>query len=130
MIDEERIKLMTRMASYEKEEHKKNKAIISFFKSDYVSLQMVETTVASTIAFAVIFALYVLYDFDLFMKEIYKMDMFGFVKIVLVIYAVFMLISLVVTYVLSMYRYNRAMQCTKRYHSDLKKMSRIYDKEE
>ena len=36
MVNEERIKLMTRMAAYEKEEHKKNKKIVSFFKSDYI----------------------------------------------------------------------------------------------
>ena len=30
MVNEDRIKLMTRMAAYEKEEHKKNKTIVSF----------------------------------------------------------------------------------------------------
>ena len=71
MVNEDRIKLMTRMAAYEKEEHKKNKNIVSFFKSDYISMQMLKSVVSTTIAFGIIFSLYVLYDFEVFMKEIH-----------------------------------------------------------
>ena len=64
MVNEERIKLMTRMAAYEKEGHKKNKLIVSFFKSDYISMQMLKSVISSTIAFIIMFVLYVLYDFE------------------------------------------------------------------
>ena len=130
MVNEERIKLMTRMAAYEKEEYKKNKAIVSFFRSDYISLHMLKTTIASTTAFAIIFALYVLYDFELFMQDIYKMDLFEFAKSVVILYLIFLGITYVFTYVLSLYRYNKAMQSTKLYHTNLKKLSRIYGEEE
>ena len=126
MVNEERIKLMTRMAAYEKEEHKKNKKIVSFFKSDYISMQMLKSIVATTIAFAIVFGLYVLYDFEVFMKEIYRMDMFEFAKSVIIIYVIFLSIMLVITYVVSLYRFNKALQSTKLYYANLKKMSRIY----
>ena len=80
MVNEDRIKLMTRMAAYEKDEHKKNKKIVSFFKSDYISMQILKSIVYTTIAFAIMFGLYVLYDFEIFMKEIYQMDIFEFAK--------------------------------------------------
>ena len=130
MVNEDRVKLMARMAAYEKEEHKKNKMIVSFFRSDYISMQMLKTVVCTTIAFAVMFGLYVLYDFELFMKEIYRMDMFEFIKSVIVIYGIFLAVMLVVTYVLSLYQYNKALQNTKRYYTNLKKLSCIYDKQE
>lgn len=130
MVNEERIKLMTRMAAYESGEHKRNKNIVSFFKSDYISMQIIKSVIASTIAFAIVFGLYVLYDFELFMKEIYKMDMFDFVKNVLIIYLIFLGIVSVITYVVSLYEYNKALQSTKLYYSNLKKMSRIYGEEE
>ena len=126
MVNEERIKLMTRMAAYEKEEHRKNKKIVSFFKSDYISMQMLKSIVATTIAFAIMFGLYVLYDFEVFMKEIYRMDMFEFAKSVIVIYVIFLVVTLVTTYVVSLYRFNKALQSTKLYYANLKKMSRIY----
>ena len=61
MVNEERIKLMTRMAAYEKEGHKKNKIIVSFFRSDYISMQMLKSVIATTIAFGIMFGLYILY---------------------------------------------------------------------
>lgn len=130
MVNEERIKLMTRMAAYEKEEYKKNKAIVSFFRSDYISMQMIKSVVASTIAFAIIFGLYVLYDFELFMKDIYKMDLFDFAKSVIIVYLIFMGIITIITFIVSLYHYNKAAQSMKLYYSNLRKMSRIYGGEE
>ena len=130
MVNEERIKLMTRMAAYEKEEHKKNKKIVSFFKSDYISMQTLKSIVYTTIAFAIMFGLYVLYDFEIFMKEIYQMDIFEFAKSVIIVYGIFMGIILVITYVVSLYQYKRAIQSTKLYYANLKKLSKIYGAEE
>ena len=130
MVNEDRIKLMTRMAAYEKEEHKKNKTIVSFFRSDYISMQMLKSVVSTTIVFAIMFGLYVLYDFEVFMKEIYQMDMFEFAKSVIIIYVIFLGVILLITYVVSLYRYNRALQSTKLYYANLKKLSRIYGEQE
>lgn len=130
MLNEERIRLMTRMAVYEKGEHKKNKKVIGFFKSDYVSMQMLKSVIASTAAFAILFALYILYDFEVFMKDIYQMDMFDFAKSVILIYVIFLGVVLLFTYVVSLYRYNRALQSTKIYYSNLKRLSRIYAEKE
>ena len=130
MVNEDRIKLMTRMAAYEKEEHKVNKKIVSFFRSDYISMQMLKSVVSTTIVFAIMFGLYVLYDFEVFMKEIYQMDMFEFAKSVIIIYMIFLGVILLITYVVSLYRYNRALQSTKLYYANLKKLSRIYGEQE
>lgn len=130
MVNEERIKLMTRMAAYEKEDYKKNKNIISFFRSDYISMQMLKSIIYTTITFGIVFALYVLYDFELFMKDIYQMDLFQFAKSVVIIYLIFLGIILLVTHVVSLYRYNRALQKTKIYYANLKKLSYIYGEEE
>lgn len=130
MVNEDRIKLMTRMAAYEKEEHKKNKTIVSFFRSDYISMQMLKSVISTTIAFAIMFGLYVLYDFEVFMKEIYKMDLFEFAKNVIIIYVIFVGIISVITYVVALYQYNKALQSTKLYYANLKKLSRIYGEEE
>jgi len=130
MVNEDRIKLMTRMAAYEKEEHKVNKKIVSFFRSDYISMQMLKSVVSTTIVFAIVFGLYVLYDFEVFMKEIYQMDMFEFAKSVIIIYVIFLGVILLITYVVSLYRYNRALQSTKLYYANLKKLSRIYGEQE
>lgn len=130
MVNEERVKLMTRMAAYEEGDHKKNKNIVCFFRSDYISLQLLKAFIAKSIAFAILFGLYVLYDFEIFMKEIYQMDLFGFIRSVLIIYVIYILIFAVITYVVSLYRYNRALQNTKLYYLNLKKLSKLYGESE
>ena len=130
MVNEERIKLMTRMAAYEKEGHKKNKKIVSFFKSDYISMQMLKSVIAATISFGIMLGLYALYDFEVFMKEIYKMDLFDFAKSVIILYAIMLGSVLVITYVVAIYRYNRALQSTKVYYANLKKLSQLYSAKE
>ena len=121
---------MTRMAAYEKEGHKKNQKIVSYFKSDYISMQMLKSVIATTISFGIMLGLYALYDFEVFMKEIYKMDLFEFAKSIIIMYGVFLGIILVITYVVALYQYNRALQSTKTYYANLKKLSRIYGAEE
>lgn len=130
MVNEERIKLMTRMAAYEKEKHKKNIKIVSFFKKDYISMQVLKSIVYTTIAFGIILGLYVLYDFEVFMKEIYQMDLFQFAKSVIIVYLIFLGVVLMVTHVAALYQYNRAWESTRVYYMNLKKLSGIYGEEE
>lgn len=129
MVNEKRVKLMTRMAAYEDGEFRRNKAVIGFFRSDYISLQMVKTVIATTIAYAILVGLYVMYDFEAFMKEIYQMDLFQFVKTVIVLYLVMLGIFILITYVVSLYRYNRCLQSTRLYYGNLKKLSQLYKEE-
>lgn len=130
MINEKRVKLMTRMAAYEDGEFRRHKTVIGFFRSDYISLQMVKTVIATTIAYAILFGLYLMYDFEKFMKEIYQMDVFQFIKTVVILYLVMLAVFMLITYVVSLYRYNRSLQSTRLYYGNLKKLSQFYQEEE
>ena len=81
MLNEERIKLMTKMACYEANEGKKNVAIGNYFRGDYIGLQVIKSILSATIAFVILFAMFIFYDFEIFMTDIYKMDLFQFSKV-------------------------------------------------
>ena len=49
MINEEKVILMTRLASYEKREGKNNMAIGKYFRGDFVSLHLLKAVIAATI---------------------------------------------------------------------------------
>ena len=53
MLNEEKIILMTQMASYEENEGKKNMAIGRYFRSDYIAIQVLKSVLCATIAYAV-----------------------------------------------------------------------------
>ena len=64
MVNEEKVRLMTELARYEKKSGKKNFIINSYFMSDYVSRYMLGSFAAYTICYVFVFVLAVLYRFN------------------------------------------------------------------
>lgn len=126
MLNEERVILMTHMASYEDGEGKKNVRIGNYFRSDYVTVQVLMSVVSGTIVFAIGFALYVLYDFETFMQNLYKIDLFVFAKNILGYYAAVIVFYAVLTYIASTYRYMKAKKSLKTYYHNLRKLNSLY----
>lgn len=127
MLNEERIKLMTRMASYEAGEGKKNMNIGKYFRGDYISMQVLKSVISATIAFAICFALYLFYDFERFMQDIYKMDLLQFAKKLLLIYVAAVAGYGVLSYVIYSRRYKKTRKSLKKYYNNLRKLSGLYD---
>lgn len=129
MLNEERIRLMTRMASYEENEGKKNVSIGSYFRSDYISLQVLKSVISATIAFVLLCGAAVLYDFEVFMQDIYKEDLLASRKKILIYYFVFVAIYAVISYIVYSYRYNKARKSLRQYYNNLKQLSLLYEEE-
>ncbi|MBQ2804068.1 MAG: hypothetical protein IJF07_09255 [Lachnospiraceae bacterium] len=130
MLNEERIILMTKMASYEEKEGKKNMAIGKYFRSDYITIQVLKSIICATIAYAICFALFIFYDFEVFMQDIYKMDLVTFAKDTLMYYAVFIILYGMLSYVICSYRYAKAKKNLKCYYHNLKKLNAMYDEQQ
>ena len=60
VLNENKVKMMTRMAIYEKNEGKKMLRTAKFFKGDYVSLAVLKSTIATTFAFIIVALMVVL----------------------------------------------------------------------
>lgn len=130
MLNETRIKLMTRMASYEENDGKRNSAVARFFRSDYVSLQVIKAIVCATIAYMIILGGYIYYDFEAFMTNIYKMDLWDFAAKVLKYYVVFTVSYCVIVYVTFSVKYGMAKKNLKKYFNNLKLLGNLYNKDE
>lgn len=129
MLNEERIKLMTKMAAYEADEGKKNVAIGNYFRGDYIGLQVIKSIISATIAFVIVFGLFVFYDFEVFMSDIYKMDLLSFGRTVITAYLIFVAVYALISYMIYTYRYAKARKSLKMYYNNLKKLAYLYDKE-
>lgn len=129
MLNEERVILMTQMASYECGEGRKNVKIGNYFRSDYIAVQVLKSVACGTIAFGIIFALYIFYDFEVFMQDLYKMDLLAFAKNVLTNYVVSIVAYGLLTYIICTYRYVRAKNSLKCYYHNLKKLGSLYGDE-
>ena len=129
MLNEERVVLMTKMASYEAREGKKCLAIGSYFRSDYIGWQVLKSIISATIAFVVVFAMYIFYDFEIFMTDIYKMDLLEFAKNVLFYYLGTVGIYALISYIVYTVRYSRAKKSLRAYYMNLHRLSSMYRNE-
>ncbi len=127
MLNEDRIILMTRMASYEENEGKKSVSIGSYFRGDYVGLQVIKSVIYATIAFVLIIILAVAYDVGSFMQDIYKLDLLQIGKNVLFAYLIMVSVYAVISYVIYFYRYNKAKKSLKCYFNNLRELSSFYE---
>ena len=126
MLNGERVILMTKMASYEENEGKKNVNIGNYFRSDYIGIQVLKSVFCATLAYAIIFALFIFYDFEVFMQDIYKMDLITFARNVLIYYGVTVLVYGGISYAVYSYRYTKAKKSLKCYYHNLKKLNSLY----
>ena len=128
MLNQERVILMTKMASYEANEGKKNDSIMHYFRGDYVWFQMLKSVICGTIAFGIIFGMYIFYDFEIFMRDIYKMDLMEFAKSILTKYLFAIGIYAIISYAVYSYRYAKAKNNVKLYMNNLRRLGSMYDK--
>ena len=101
----------------------------NYFRSDYMGLQMMKSVVCGTIAYLLLFGLYIFYDLEVFMQDIYKMDVLAFGKQVLIRYVIFVCVYVLVTYVVHSLRYKHARKNLRIYYNNLKKLRAMYEKQ-
>ena len=130
MLSEQRIKLMTKLSSYEAGEGKKNMAIGSYFRGDYIGKEVVKSFIYGTIAYIIMFAVYIAYDFDIFMQDIYKMDLIEFGKNVGLLYAKLIVAYMLATYLVYHIRYKRSRRGLRIYYNNLRRLAVMYKKEQ
>ena len=129
MLEPDKIVLMTRLASFEKNEARENSNIWQYFRGDYIGWQVLKSIVAGTIVFGIIFAGFIVYDFETFMLEIYKMDLMEYAKGVLTKYLIFVAVYSVVTYIVFAVKYAKARGELRTYVHNLNKLSTTYNNE-
>lgn len=122
MLSEEKIKLMTKLAIYEKHTGKKTMKLTKYFQMDYVSWNMLKTGIAVTIGYLLIIAVYIAYHFEEFVEEIYTMDYMALGREIAARYVMLLVIYMVVTFIIYSVRYSQGMKSLKRYQKNLKKV--------
>lgn len=129
MISEQRVKLMTRLAAYEAGEGKKNASIGSYFRGDYISLQLMKSVVSATVAFALIAGLFVMYDSEAFMQGLYEIDLMEYAKKIIFYYLGFVGSYSLISYVIYSIRYRKAKRRLKVYFNNLRRLQVLYQRE-
>ena len=130
MLNEEKVILMTKMAAFIDREGKKNDAINTYFRSDYVGLNVIKSVISATIVFAVFVATYVLCNIELVLSNLYNTDnLIAIGRRFLIYYLLLVGVYSLISYVIYSSRYSKMRKSMKAYYGNLKKLARIYEKE-
>ena len=126
MLNEDKIRIMTRMAMYEKKEGKRDSRTDAWFKGDYISKALLGSFITGTIAFVIIFMIYALDSVEELMLTLYSMDVIALVSRVFLVYIIFMACFEVITWVVYSVRYDKAQKGLHRYYKDVKRLTDEY----
>ncbi len=121
---------MTKMASYEEGEGKEYMPIKQYYRKDYVTLGMIKTFIASTVAFGILFLCWILYEMEKITEILNDGDLTEFGMSILVVYFIFIAVYQVIALLVYNRRYTKASASLKEYHSVIKKVERLHEKEE
>lgn len=130
MLNEDKIRLMTKLALYEQGEGKKSIKSNKYYKKDYVGVMMINTAVTITLAYIMCLALWVFYKVDYFAEEIVNIDLLNLGKKILVIYIIVFIIYMLISYAVYSIKFLKMQDMNKEYSEDLKELYLVYKKEE
>lgn len=129
MVREENVKLMSKIAIFEKRKGKAEISMHSYYKGDYVRLNTLKAVVSSTVSFVLIAALVVIYKLDYILANIMMMD-YKIIGIkIAVVYIVWVLLYWLLTRVLYAKRYEDSRSDIIIYNHNLKKLQEEAQKE-
>ena len=99
----------------------------NYFRSDYITVQVLKSIICAIMAFFIVFGLYMLCNYEEFLKNLYQMDILAFAKDVLTYFCVGVGGYGLLTYIVCTWRYASAKRSLKQYYHNLKKLGSLYN---
>lgn len=130
MINEEKVKVMTKLAMYEQGEGRKYLPISKYYRSDYIGLALIKNFFLVTIGYALVLAGIAAYFSEYLLNNIHKMNLVSLGVSVLVGYLILLAAYSALTYIQYSVKYYRAKKSVKGYFEELTRLNKIYGREE
>lgn len=129
MLNEKRIRIMTKLAVYEEKEGASDARIDGYFENDYIFSHMIGSFVSGTIAFVIMAAVYCAYNADTVIYRFIENQFSGMMGRFLVFYIPFIAVYLVITFAVYRYRFAAMRRRVRRYRRDLEHLAAGYRRE-
>lgn len=130
MLNEEKVKVMNKLAMYEKGEGRKYLPVSKFYRSDYIGLALIKNFFLVTIGYGLILLGLGAYFGEYLLNNIHKMNLVTMGIYILAGYIGMLAAFSALTYIQYSVRYHRAKKSVKNYYAELTKLSKIYAREE
>lgn len=129
MLNEERVKLMVQLASYEEKEGKEDFKVSSYYKKDYVSFHRLATMIWTTIGYGMIVGLFGVIYMDQILESLTLAKAIVWAITILAVYLLLMIIYWVASGRFYRKKHSEARARVKKYSHNLLVLSKLYEKE-
>ena len=130
MINEEKVKIMTKIAMYEQGKGRKYLPVSKYYRSDYIGLALIKNFFLVTIGYIMAVAAVAVYFGEYLMENLHKMDLVSMGIYMIVGYVAALVGYSILTYIQYSVKYYKAKKSVKEYYIQLTELSKIYTREE
>ncbi len=130
MLNDRKIRLMTKLALYERKEGKEDIKLSKYYRTDYVRLQVLKTVVAVTFSYILILLLIAIYKLEYLIDQAVVLDYAGIGKMILGIYIVVLTAFVLAVLVGYSIKYRKSRKKLSKYFRMLKRLKHIYNVED
>lgn len=127
MLNYKKIRLMTKLAVYEKKDGKEDIYLSKYYKTDYVRLQVIKSIITTTIGYLLIIALIVFYRMEYLIKNAVTLDYKLLGTYVLGFYIMTITIFGLGALILYSMKYDASRKKLSRYFRLLKRLEKVYN---
>ena len=130
MINEEKVKIMTKLAMYEQGKGRKYLPVSRYYRSDYIGLALFRNFFLASIGYLVILLLVGAYFAEFLADHLHTLNVTWIGMMIVGGYLVTIGVYSVVTYTLHTIRYGRAQKGAAAYERRLRELEALYEEEE
>jgi hypothetical protein len=130
MLNEEKVKVMNKLAMYENGEGRKYLPVSKYYRSDYIGLALIKNFFLVTIGYVLVLAGLAAYFGEYLMENIHKMNLVNLGIYVILGYVAALVFYSLLTYIQYSIKYHRAKKSVKEYYVELTKLEKMYEREE
>lgn len=129
MLDERKVKLMTKLAFYEQTQGKEDFKISEYYRKDYAGLHTICSVIWVTVGYACIALLAVLGGLDSLMEKMSSALIITLGLVIIVGYVGTVIIFAVISSHVYNEKHKKARQRVKKYNHNLTRLLKMYEKE-
>ena len=130
MLNQERICEMTQLAIFDQKEGENCRPMMQYFRSDYVSKEVLKSVIYGTMAYGILLVGWVLRGVEDLINQLATLNILDMLMGILKNYGIFMLIYLFITVCVYQRKYTLGRRKIREYQMHLKTVNKQYKQEE
>ncbi len=130
MVNTRKVRLMTKLAIYEKKEGKEDIYLGNFFRRDYVRMKILQNLIAVTVGYLLVLLMIGAYQMEYLIREAVNLDYVGIGKVILGAYVIVVTVYVMGTMLGYSLYYDYSRKKLAKYYRMLRKLRSMYQEDD